>query len=64
MTSTCATVGGEVVLLDPLAPAPDCSEAWDRWQAASPTVVVVLKPDHVRDVDLFTRRYGARAFGP
>jgi glyoxylase-like metal-dependent hydrolase (beta-lactamase superfamily II) len=28
------------------------------------TVVVVLKPDHVRDVDLFVRRYGARAFGP
>lgn len=21
-------------------------------------------PDHVRDVDLFVRRYGARAFGP
>jgi glyoxylase-like metal-dependent hydrolase (beta-lactamase superfamily II) len=26
--------------------------------------VVVLKPDHVRDVDLFVRRYGARALGP
>jgi hypothetical protein len=26
--------------------------------------VVVLKPDHVRDVDLFVRWYGARAFGP
>jgi glyoxylase-like metal-dependent hydrolase (beta-lactamase superfamily II) len=25
---------------------------------------VVLKPDHVRDVDKFARRYGARAFGP
>jgi hypothetical protein len=24
----------------------------------------VLKPDHVRDVDLFVERYGARAFGP
>jgi hypothetical protein len=23
-----------------------------------------LKPDHVRDVDLFVRRYGVRAFGP
>ncbi len=29
-----------------------------------PTLVVVLKPDHVRDVDLFVRRYDARAFGP
>jgi hypothetical protein len=27
-------------------------------------VVAVLKPDHVRDVDRFVRRYDARAFGP
>jgi glyoxylase-like metal-dependent hydrolase (beta-lactamase superfamily II) len=27
-------------------------------------MAVILKPDHVRDVDLFVRRYGARAFGP
>jgi glyoxylase-like metal-dependent hydrolase (beta-lactamase superfamily II) len=27
-------------------------------------MAVVLKPDHVRDVDQFVRRYGARAFGP
>jgi hypothetical protein len=26
--------------------------------------VVVLKPDHVRDGDLFVRPYGERAFGP
>jgi hypothetical protein len=25
--------------------------------------VVVLKPDHVRDVDVFVRRYAASAFG-
>jgi len=25
---------------------------------------VILKPDHVRDVDVFVRRYGARALGP
>lgn len=24
----------------------------------------MLKPDHVRDVDVFVRRYGARGFGP
>src|SRR5256885_16582049 len=29
-----------------------------------PTLAVVLKPDHVRDVDLFVDRYGARAYGP
>jgi glyoxylase-like metal-dependent hydrolase (beta-lactamase superfamily II) len=64
VSSTCAEVGGEVVLIDPLAPPPDCAEAWARIDARPPTVVVILKPDHVRDVDLFVRRYGARAFGP
>jgi hypothetical protein len=32
--------------------------------AAPPEAIVVLKPDHVRDVDLFARWYGARAYGP
>ena len=64
VTSSCAHHGGEVVLLDPLAPAPDWAEAWARIDAHPPTIVVILKPDHVRDVDLFVRRYGARAFGP
>jgi glyoxylase-like metal-dependent hydrolase (beta-lactamase superfamily II) len=64
VTSTCVSTGGEVVLLDPLAPEPDDAEAWARLDAMPPTVVVIVKPDHVRDVDLFVRRYGARAFGP
>ena len=33
-------------------------------RGAAPEAVVVLKPDHVRDVDLFVRWYGARAYGP
>ena len=37
---------------------------WERLDAQPPTAAVVLKPDHVRDVDLFARRYGARGFGP
>jgi glyoxylase-like metal-dependent hydrolase (beta-lactamase superfamily II) len=64
VTSTCVESGGEVALLDPLAPPDDAKEVWARLDARPPTVVVVLKPDHVRDVDLFVRRYGARAFGP
>jgi glyoxylase-like metal-dependent hydrolase (beta-lactamase superfamily II) len=64
VTSTCVAVGGEIVVLDPLAPEPDAAEAWARLDAAPPTVAVILKPDHVRDVDLFIRRYGARGFGP
>jgi len=64
VTSTCATVGGEVVVIDPLAPEPDANAAWTRLDAEPPTFAVVLKPDHVRDVDLFVRRYGAAAYGP
>ena len=30
----------------------------------APTTLIVMKPDHVRDVDLFVRWYGARAYGP
>ena len=64
VTSTCVESGGEVVLLDPLAPPDDASDVWDRLDARPPTVVAILKPDHVRDVDLFVGRYGVRAFGP
>src|SRR5919206_137889 len=55
---------GETILLDPLAPHPREREVWDRLERTPPTVAVVLKPDHVRDVDLFARWFGARAFGP
>jgi glyoxylase-like metal-dependent hydrolase (beta-lactamase superfamily II) len=64
VTSTCVASAGEVALLDPIAPRDDATELWERLDAIPPTLVVVLKPDHVRDVDLFVRRYGARAFGP
>ena len=63
VTSTCVESGGEVALLDPLTP-PESSDVWARLDAHPPTLVAVLKPDHVRDVDLFVRRYGCRAFGP
>jgi hypothetical protein len=63
VTSTCVESGGEVVLLDPLAP-PDGDPVWERLDAMPPTIVVILKPDHVRDVDRFVERYGARAYGP
>jgi glyoxylase-like metal-dependent hydrolase (beta-lactamase superfamily II) len=55
---------GVTVLLDPLAPPASERAVWDRLAASPPEAVVVLKPDHVRDVDLFVRWYGARAFGP
>jgi hypothetical protein len=64
VTSTCVTSSGEVILIDPLAPPPAAADVWARIDAAPPTAIVILKPDHVRDVDLFARRYGARVVGP
>jgi hypothetical protein len=64
VASTCVDSEGETLVLDPLAPPPDAADVWRRLDARPPTGVVVLKPDHVRDVDLFVRRYGATAFGP
>jgi len=55
---------GVTLLLDPLAPRPDGGELWQRLDAAPPDAIVILKPDHVRDVDLFARWYDADAFGP
>ena len=64
VTSTCVESRGEIALLDPLAPDDDAMEFWQRLDARPPTMVVILKPDHVRDVDLFVDRYSARAYGP
>jgi glyoxylase-like metal-dependent hydrolase (beta-lactamase superfamily II) len=55
---------GVKLVLDPLAAPPGAREVWERLEASRPEVVVILKPDHVRDVDLFVRWYGARAYGP
>jgi hypothetical protein len=56
---------GEVLLLDPLAPPPIAGrEVYERLEAHRPTAVVVLKPDHVRDVDVFVHWYGVPAYGP
>src|SRR6266516_6430395 len=64
VASTCVESGGETLLLDPLAPPADASELWERIDARPPTAVVVLKPDHVRDVDVFVQRYHVPAYGP
>jgi hypothetical protein len=56
--------GGVGLLLDPLAPPPSAEVVWKRIEALRSTVLAVLKPDHLRDVELFVRWYGARAFGP
>jgi hypothetical protein len=56
---------GAVVLLDPLAPPPiEGAEVYNRLEARRPTAVAIIKPDHVRDVDLFVHWYGIPAHGP
>jgi hypothetical protein len=55
---------GATLVLDPLAPPPRARDVWARLDALRPQAVVIIKPDHVRDVDLFVRWYGARAYGP
>lgn len=64
VTCTCVESNGERLVLDPLAPPTDAVEFWQRLDAQPPTAAVVLKPDHVRDVDVFVRRYHIPAFGP
>jgi glyoxylase-like metal-dependent hydrolase (beta-lactamase superfamily II) len=63
-SSFCVRASDEIVVIDPLAPPPDAAEAWARLDRDPPTVVAILSPHHIRDVDLFVARYGARAFGP
>jgi hypothetical protein len=62
--STCVESGGEVAVLDGLAPPEKATEIWKRLDERRPTLAVVLTPNHLRDVHLFVRRYGCRAFGP
>jgi hypothetical protein len=64
VASTCVESGGQVAVLDPLIPYTDPQEVEDRLDARPPTMVVILKPDHVRDVDAFAMRYHAQAYGP
>ena len=64
VASACVESHGEVALLDLIAPPDDANAFWDRLDARPPTLLAALKPDHVRDVDLFKRRYDIRVFGP
>jgi hypothetical protein len=64
VASTCVESGGERLVLDPLAPPAGAANVWARLDGRPPTAIVVLKPDHVRDVDRFVRRYGVPGYGP
>ena len=64
VTSTCVHVGREVILIDPLFPPMQRLGFWQRLQRQLPTAIIILKPDHVRDVDIAATLFSARAFGP
>lgn len=56
--------GGERILIDPLAPSLDCLDIWSRLDETPPSIIIATMPDHIRDLDLFVRRYNSKAFGP
>jgi hypothetical protein len=62
VSSFAVASNGVSLLLDPLAPHPSVSAVYNR--IAKVDAIVILKPDHIRDVDLFARWYGADAYGP
>ena len=64
VTSTHVESGGERLIIDPIIPMSDPGVLWQRLDRSPPSVAVVTIPDHVRDVDDFMSRYGARGFGP
>ena len=64
VTSTWVESDGVVAVVDPMDPGEDGGEVWARLDARPPSVAAILKPDHVRDVDLFVRRYGVHPYGP
>ena len=64
VTSVCVESAGEVLLSHPLLPPAAVSDFWTRLIRRPPTAAVVLKPDHVRDVDLVVRLFGTQALGP
>jgi len=51
---------GERFVLNALAPPESATEFWKKLDENAPTATVVLKPDHVRDVDLFAEVRGPR----
>jgi len=64
VSSTFVRSRNETLVFDPLAPDEHVREVWDRLDADPPKHAVVLKPDHVRHIDYFARRYDTQSYGP
>ncbi|MBV9335008.1 MAG: hypothetical protein JO243_03865 [Solirubrobacterales bacterium] len=55
VSSFCVEVGGEVMVIDPLAPPVEARNVWERLDRHPPNAVIVLSPHHIRDLDLMRR---------
>ncbi len=64
VTSVYAESGSERIVIDPLAPSLDCIGLWEKLDSTPPTMAIVTMPDHIRDIDIFVVRYGAKPYGP
>jgi hypothetical protein len=64
VVSTCVESGGEIALLDPLAPENEPSALWERLAAARQNLSSFSKPIICAMSIFFVRRYNIRAFGP
>jgi hypothetical protein len=65
VASFVVTSRGETILIDPLAPPPvPGAEVYRRLEEQRPTRIVIVKPDHVRDVTLFGHWFDIPAHGP
>ena len=64
VTSTFVESNGERIIIDPISPVLDNIGLWKRLDSRPPTVAAITIADHVRDIDLFVKRYNTKAFGP
>ena len=64
VASTCVDSGGEVALIDPLAPPDEATEVWERLDAKPPTPSSSSSRITCATSTSSSRRYDARAFGP
>ena len=64
LNSTFVESNGVSLVIDPTVPDESGAEVWKRLDANPPSTIVILKPDHVRDADIFAHRYRAKIFGP
>ena len=64
VTSTYVKSGGETIIINPLVPFLDYIGLWEQLDKEPPAMVIITMQDHIRDLDMFVKRQGSKAFGP